>query len=335
MPVNSLNEVSCGGSSTGNVGLATCGYKLLRQIGVIALPASLVIPSSALVSSATFAAWFKTVEQASLRANRGFIIGRFKSIASNGQDVQFFTYEDGSRIPVRDAVRAIRAEVDSDFTYFRQLMAIDLTSYKVLEIWETVGREVLIVGTTVTDPTTAITSFAGVNKSLFYAEPPAPPANNEPERYYLQLEDQDIRDITLNRAVFKVSNTFFGDMQVFAIKDIILENRTPSGSAAGVFVLRPTLVGGKSLSGPDMVPALASSTYIFARNSATLASITLTTVGVDATDTDNISVLADTTDTDYISLGAGGFVEFYTAATSVLNPAIGPYEGKPIQLPRV
>jgi len=329
---NSLNEVSCG-TSSGNIGTTQCGYKLKKSLGLIALAPGLFPPNTALASPTTFNAWFKAALQATSRGARAFLIGKFKDAVSNGQDPQFFSYPDGSRVLVRDAVRAIRYELDSDFCYHRQIMGVDLSSYTFLELWQTTAGDVIAMGTTATDPATNLTSFVGVAKSLVYAEPPIPPANNEPERYYMQVEDQDIYDITLNRAVFKLSKTFFNDLQPFAVKDVVLENRTPSGAAAGVFTIRPSIsCGGKSLSGPDMIPALASPTYILVTNAATGAVITATTVAVDTTDPDNIVVTLDTTDTDYP--GAGGYINIKIAGMSVVLIPIGPYESNILSVPR-
>jgi len=333
MPVNSLNEVSCGSGNSGNIGATVCGYKLKRPLGLMTMPASVTIPSTAQVSSATFAAWFKTVLQATSYSARGTIIGKFIDGVSNGQEAQFYTDPAGNRSPIRNAVRSVRYELGTDFCYFRQIMAVDLTSHKVLEIWETIGGDVIALGTELVDPSTSISSFAGTRKSLIYAEAPIAPASNEPERYYMQVEDLDINDTTLNRSVMKLSKTFFDEMQIFAVKDVTLQYQPDASPAAGVFKIRPSIsCGGKSLSAPDMVPALASPTYVLARNAATGAAITATTVAVDTVDPDKIVVTLDTTDTDYPT--TGGFIEIYLAPLATLLTPIGAYEGKVLTVPR-
>lgn len=330
---NNLNEVSCGVGTGGNIGETGCDYNLLKAVGLIAIPPTVTIPTSALAGIVPFRAWLKTAMQSTSFATRVFLIGSFFEATSNGSDPTYYTAPDGTKVLVKDAIRGVRYEIKGGFCYFRQLMKANLYGYKFLELYTTtISGDLLAVGTTITDATTNVKTFDGVTKSFIYAEPPLPPANNEPERYYIQMEDSDIYDITLRRSVFNVGSGLLPALKPIAVKDVVLDNRTPSGASAGVFTVRPSLsCGAQSLA--ELVPAIASATYILVTNATTGAAIVPTTVAIDTTDPANVVITLPVADANYPA--AGGYLAITIAGLPVVLVPIGAYEStQPLLVPR-
>lgn len=318
---NNLNETCLVGNSGGNIGQTACSYTLGRTVGLISTPYDDVIPAANLDNDTTIRAYLKSKLQATSYEARWQIIGTFIDATSQGQEAGYFSYPDRSRVLTQAPIKGTQYEHKNGFCYHQQLMRYNGSNRRYFRIAMTTDNQLVIVGTLI-QGANGTKSFAGIATSMFYAVPPVDGTQTDPERYYLQVEDADINESTINRAVFPVNNGLIGAMATLSVKDVSIENRTPTGASAGVFTVRLNIsCGSKSLA--EVVPAVISTTNILVKNNKTGAAIT-STMAVDTTDAGNVVITADTADTDYPA--SGEFISIKLAGLGVILSTIGAYE---------
>jgi hypothetical protein len=120
-----------------------------------------------------------------------------------------------------------------------------------------------------------------------------------------------------NRFVLKTGFDFISAFEGIGVQDVVLQNVTPVGTAAGTYHIAATVGGGAI----DLVNTLQSTLAVTAAqaitNAQTGAAITITSVALNGTKTAMVIVL-DKTDTDYPAVAAGSYVSFGLALVSVL-----------------
>jgi len=323
----SLREVSCGSGASGNVGFTNCDVTLYAPIGFLAVPNGAAFTDASLSSATTAYNYAISQEQAVLNANRWFVLGKFEGIESNGQAPQEYTSPSGNRMIIRDATSSFRYELPTKMCYYRQIKKKSWAGYSFFEICPTSSGEIVLVGVGRQNATTQREDFIGIPTSFVYVENPGR-TQNEPERYFMQIQYEDATDAIVNRAIFKLDASWLSTLQIPAVKDVFLNNRTPNGAGAGIFTIKPEIsCGGQSLA--ELVPAVISATYWDVKNATTGNAITITTVAAGAGDlADHLVFTLDTTDTDYPT--SGNTLSISLKGLGTILAVVGAYESIPV-----
>jgi hypothetical protein len=293
----STNLLNCQ-TRAGNTGPGRCTQGVDVEAGGYLVPRGTVL-------DAAFLSDLKTNIAAKLHHNeytqRWHQLPRWADVVPQDEEAQVFTYPDGSKTTTRDGYYSTRYRYlpdDCMHTSLRQFNGRE-SQFDYLAVDKS-GRLVVVNKT----DANGIQVLGATALSRIYAPNKTKATMTEPGGYWLELDMADATEYNENYATVLVQDKFgkkfnpltFGANQ--GVQDVTISNVTPL--TAGVV----TLLFGAGCSQVSMGESLTiPAGAIIAKNGATFATITVTSL-TDSPAGKGLKVLTmDTTDTDYPAPG--------------------------------